>query len=226
MNIALLNDDLIVAMELSNQPRLSDLEVKAKTIEEMEELDSLFDLALLERTQVMASSIKELNEALIGCGLPDFPVIFCNLDYAKGCVFTDGDVPWSLVFMDAVKAKSERDFQETYVHEAAHLFADDYDHDFSFAVIHNLFRQAVGWDKSASDVDYRGCLREGFSIEQAQQLSALFVNACINSRLPLQAAASALLSFVKVNRVQGKTWTVELLEKHLEAYRSQMTGAG
>lgn len=219
MNITLSTDDLIVARESNNQLVLSDFEVDMETVEEMMDLDSIFDHILLERTQVPASRFRELNEVVIGCNLPDFPVILCGLSGAAGCVFLEGDVSWPLVFLDATKAESERDLQEIYVHEAAHLVANDQDHNFIFAAIHNLFRQAVGWENSARDYDYRGCRLQDFSTDESMRLSALLATTCIESKLPLQVATSALVSFIKQNELRHENLTVRLLDEHLETWR-------
>ena len=127
---------------------------------------------LLDETPIPASRIMELNELVVARSFPDVPVIFCHLSGSLGEAYgVGGRSPWS-VALDPSIANSERSLQETYAHELAHLFTANADHDLRFAIVNSLFRQAAGRENSTNDYDYRDCLLQGYSTEEAMPLSA------------------------------------------------------
>jgi hypothetical protein len=82
---------------------------------------SQFDLKLLKEVQFPAEKISEISDLIIGKGLPNFPIVFCKLVGAAGCVYLEGEIPWPLIFIDISKIKDSNRFREVFIHEAAHL---------------------------------------------------------------------------------------------------------
>jgi len=102
-----------------------------------------FDHLILEKHQIHASEIKELCDLIEKYEIPNYPVIFCELNHLRGCVFLEGETDWPVVFIDITKLSSAEEMRKTYIHEAAHLFSNGCGHDFFFRLFIIFFSELL-----------------------------------------------------------------------------------
>lgn len=166
----------IRAFSLKSQPSITDFTCGSKilTIE--------FDHSILEKKQIAASEIEELCDLVEKYEMPNYPVIFCDLDDLRGCVFLEGEIEWPLIFMDIGKLFSVKEMRETYIHEAAHLFSYGCGHDFVFSIIHNIFLRTAGYDFSEIEYEYRDC-DCGLTLSESMLLSKECVKILLDNKL-------------------------------------------
>lgn len=166
----------IRAFTLKSQPSINDFTCGSKI------LNIKFDHSILEKKQVEASEIEELCDLVEKYEMPNYPVIFCDLDNLRGCVFLESEIKWPLIFMDISKLSSVKEMRETYIHEAAHLFSDGCGHDFVFSFFHNIFLRTVGCAFSEIEYEYRDCDWR-LSILENIELSKGFVQIALDQKL-------------------------------------------
>lgn len=166
----------IRAFSLKSQPSITDFtcDNRISTIE--------FDHSILEKQQVAASEIEELCDLIEKYEIPNYPVIFCELNHLRGCVFLEGETDWPVVFIDITKLSSAEEMRETYIHEAAHLFSNGCGHDFVFSIIHNIFLRTAGYNFSEIEYEYRDC-DSRFAILEHMELSKLYVQIVLDQGL-------------------------------------------
>lgn len=151
-----------------------------------------FNHSLLEQKQIDASQIEELRDLINTLGIPDFPVILCDIPNMRGCVFLDGEIPWPLMFLDTISADTIALLRESYIHEAAHLASNGSDHDFAFAVVHNTFRFMAGLASSEEEYDYRACDWDGLSFAEAKSMSEQFAHIIMHANMSAVENISSL----------------------------------
>jgi hypothetical protein len=169
---------------------------------------SPFNLELFREHQINASQVTELANLISERGLPDFPIVFCNLPNAEGKVYLEGEIPWPLIFIDSQKFGDQDELRQVYLHEAAHLVANDQDHDFSFAAINTLFRSYAGYPQSQREYDYRSCESIELTIPEAKALSIEMAEYATERGVPVSRAAEAILMLIGSNlhvRNNGQT---------------------
>jgi hypothetical protein len=152
----------------------------------------------LEEMQVYASRINELADLILEYKFPDYPVIFCKMQSMRGCVYMEEDFSYPLIFLDSSKANSVESLRETYIHEAAHLLSDGYDHDFAFAVAYNSLRHIVGLGPSNCGYDYRAIDFHGYTIDEKKRLCSDCVNILIDSDVPIVVLLENIKSTISV----------------------------
>jgi hypothetical protein len=156
------------------------------------------DEALFKQKHILASQIEELRNLIHFNGIPDYPVILCNLPDMRGCVYMESDNSRPLVFLDSSKAKSVEMLQDTYIHEAAHLLSNGQDHDFVFAVTHNTFRLMTGRPPSDIDYDYRACDWTGLSLEEAMNVSVQFAKIILKANKPASQLIEEMRGYISL----------------------------
>jgi len=190
---------LLSAMSLQNLPEIADyyLIINGELVWEISDCyQSQFDLKLLKEVQFPAEKISEISDLIIGKGLPNFPIVFCKLVGAAGCVYLEGEIPWPLIFIDISKIKDSNRFREVFIHEAAHLTANDNDHDFKFAAVNTLYRFMDEIPLSSDDYDYRSCDIHGVSIGEAKELASAIASYVLAQRIELSKATDAILELI------------------------------
>jgi len=173
-----------------------------------EYLQSPFNLELFHNHQISASQVTELANLISERGIPDFPIVFCKLNNAEGRVFLEGEIPWPLIFIDSNRFEDQHELRQVYLHEAAHLVANDQDHDFSFAAINNLFRSYAGYPQSQREYDYRSCDFDELTIPEAKALIIEMAEHATERGVSVSRAAEAMLMLIRSNlhvRKNGQT---------------------
>ncbi len=178
-----LNQGVIRAFTVTNLPSLNEFYVQAKDIQELSNLESLFDHSLLEQKQIFASQIVELSDLIADTGIPNYPVVLCHLQNLYGCVYLEGDISWPLMFLDCNRANSLELLRITYIHEAAHLMSGGQDHDLAFALVYNTLRCKAGFAVSDAEYDYRACELDDLSISDVKSFSTQFAKIVVDARL-------------------------------------------
>lgn len=190
--------DPIQALTLDEIPDFQDF-LNSDISEMMAEDDdfmSPFNLDLLKERQVAASQVLELRDLVVETGIPDFPVILCNLPHSMGQVFLEDEIPFPLMFLDSKNAKTRERLCKIYLHEAAHLITQDQDHNFQFVAIHGLFRCYAGYAQSSDDYDYSGTDRDGLTMAGAKELATAVAEYAVGQTLPVAKSIDVILTLL------------------------------
>ncbi len=182
------------------QAHITGTQVFAFSLEDLPDRDDFYlaepsweyDLSLLKACQIPVRDVSELGDWVLETGLPQVPVIFCEMQNVKGEVDTDDLIPWRLIFLNTGLHTSVNDLRESYLHELAHFNDNNNSHGLQFSSVNNLYRLHAGFGISDEDWDYNACENEDRTIDEAKSLASTIAHYLFGQKVPIGKAVETI----------------------------------